>query len=270
MPIKTIELSDTTINVRIEGSGEPVLFIHGFPLDHSMWEHQLGGPHSDLADSYQLIAPDLRGFGSNATDRDVITMGDFADDLIELVNALGVTAPINVCGLSMGGYIAFQLLAKLPERIGRLILCDTRSAADTPEVHQNRFRVAETVLNNGMSVLAGAMLEKLVSDTTRDEQPETVSSLRTMMTEADPKAVAAASKGMAERPDVTGSLAEISQPTLVVCGAFDAITPPDEMQQIANTIPNATWAEIPLAGHMAPMEQPAAFNQHLHNFLAST
>lgn len=266
MPLESVRLNDTTFDVFVEGEGEPLLFIHGFPLDYRMWRHQI----DVLKETHQVIAPNLRGFGNHTTEREVISMFDFADDLIHLLDELGISQPVNVCGLSMGGYIAFQLVQRHSIRISRLILCDTKAEADNPEGRENRAAVAKTVLSEGVASIADGMLEKLLSEHTRNEYPATVNELREMIVNAPPSGVAAASHGMAWRPNVTSQLHEIIQPTLVLCGACDAITPPTVMQPIADAIPNATWAEIPLAGHMAPMEQPEAVNQQIQSFLAST
>ena len=113
-----------------------------------MWQHQI----DELKETHRVIAPNLRGFGTQPTERDVIGMFDFADDLIRILDHLGITEPVNVCGLSMGGYIAFQMVFRYSERISRLILCDTKAEADNPEGRENRAAVAEKVLSEGVAV----------------------------------------------------------------------------------------------------------------------
>ena len=117
-------------NVVDQGVGQPLLLIHGFPLDHTMWQFQI----EDLSRDFRIIAPDLRGFGSSDLSDAPMSMADFADDLERLLTELGIDSPVNICGLSMGGYIAWEFWHRHPQRLSRLILCDcllyTSDAAD--------------------------------------------------------------------------------------------------------------------------------------------
>lgn len=238
------------------GSGAPLLLVHGFPLDHTMWAGQI----AELSNSVRVIAPDLRGFGSSPTRGEKATMVQFADDLAALLDHLAIREPVVLCGLSMGGYIAFQFWRKYADRLRGLILCDTRAAADTPEAAAGRHAMAERVLREGPGPLVDAMLPKLFAESTRQQRPEIVEGLRRVMMANDPRGIAAAARGLAERPDMTAVLAEIRCPTLVVVGQSDAISPPGEMRGIASAIPGADFVEISAAGHMSPLENPAEFN----------
>ncbi len=246
-----------------EGSGPPMLLVHGFPLDHTMWTEQI----RELSPRYRLIAPDLRGFGRSQGTDGTVTMEQFADDLEAMLQALEITEPIILCGLSMGGYIAWQFAKAYPQRLRGLILCDTKAAADDEAAVANRHRVADDVLENGTEPLARAMPQKLFAKSTLDARPHVVEAVREMIRRASPIGVAAASRGMAERPDMTDFLSDIQVPTLLVCGAEDGITPPGEMQQIAALIDGSTCEVIEEAGHMAPMENPHAVNGVIERFL---
>lgn len=123
--LKQIDIAGTTLSVADVGHGPPILFVHGFPLDHSMWRHQI----AELSRDHRCIAPDLRGFGQSRVTAGKVSMEQFADDLAELLDALGVTEPVVFCGLSMGGYIAWPFVRRHATRLRALILCDTRDPA---------------------------------------------------------------------------------------------------------------------------------------------
>lgn len=263
---RRVRAGEIELNVVERGSGSPILFAHGFPLDHSMWNEQLDG----LADVGRLIAPDLRGFGGSDVSGDVVTMEEYADDLAALLDSLDVTEPVTFCGLSMGGYIAWQFWRRHPGRLGRLILCDTRAVADTAEAARVRWESAEHVLARGPAFLIETMMPRLFAPATLRDRPAMGESMRTVIRNAPRVGVAAALRGMAGRPDVTAELGSIDVPTLVLCGSEDAISPVAEMRAIAAAMPNARFVEIAHAGHMTPLEAPAAVNQAIREFLRPT
>jgi 3-oxoadipate enol-lactonase len=263
MPVKHINIQGATLAVLDEGAGEPVVFVHGFPLDHTMWQGQI----DVFSQRYRVLATDLRGFGASDVRGETATMEDFADDLAAMLDALDVRGPIALCGLSMGGYIAFRFAAKYASRLRSLILCDTRAAADSPEAAANRLKMAEQVLSEGAEVAANAMLPKLFGPRTVADRPELPAATRRVIESTKPAAIAAAQRGMAARPDSTALLPQIRVPTLVVVGEDDVISPPAEMRAIAAAIPGAEFVIVPDAGHMAPLENPAAFNAALEKFL---
>lgn len=261
-----VRIRDTELNVVDRGRGPAVLLVHGFPLNHTMW-----GPQIDaLSHHCRVIAPDLRGFGESAAlepGETELTMERLADDLAELLDALNLTDPLAFCGLSMGGYIAWQFFQRHAERLNALILCDTRAAADTPQAREGRRELAHKVLDSGSEVAATAMLSRLVAERTPEKQPDVVEQVRRMIVGTPPQTIAAALAGMAARPDATELLERIDVPTLVVVGAHDALSPPREMREIADRIRGARYVEVPEAGHLAPLENPRAVNEALVNFL---
>jgi 3-oxoadipate enol-lactonase len=268
MPI--IQGGQVALNVAEAGTGQPMLLVHGFPLNHSMWAGQMEG----LASDCRVIAPDLRGFGQSpfvpgsAADG-AVTMEDYADDLAALLDARDVRVPVVLCGLSMGGYIAWQFWRRHAARLAALILCDTKSSADTAEAAGARRQMAERVLKEGAAVAAEAMLPKFFARSTVERQPALVESMRQAILATLPEAIAAAQRGMAQRADVTGWLKAIDVPALVLAGAEDVISPPAEMRAMAAAMPQARFVEVPEAGHMAPLEQPNAVNQAVREFLGS-
>ena len=129
MPPKPVRIGDMHLAMTDTGNGSPIVFVHGFPLDHSMWDVQVAA----LASGYRCLAPDLRGFGASSVTPGTVTMEQMADDLADLLVALEIEEPVILCGLSMGGYVAWQFWRRHAARLRALVLCDTPRAADTPE-----------------------------------------------------------------------------------------------------------------------------------------
>ena len=258
-----VKISEGCLHVVQRGAGHPLLLVHGFPLDHQMWQGQI----VELSQEFRVIAPDLRGFGLSDETTPAVTMERFADDLAELLQELGVDEPVAFCGLSMGGYIAWQFWRRHARLLSHLIVCDTRSAPDSPEAAQARYDSAQRVLAEGTSTLIETMIPKLFSDHTRRQNPAVVAATRKVMEAARPVGVAAALRGMAQRVDATAWLSEIHVPTLVICGQEDVIAPVAEMEHIARAIPQAEWVVIPASGHMAPLEDPLHVNKAIRGFL---
>jgi 3-oxoadipate enol-lactonase len=264
MNASTIPVHEGRLHVVQAGSGPPLLLVHGFPLDHTMWQGQIEG----LADRFRIIAPDLRGFGQSSVTAGLVTMQRMADDLAKVLDSLQVNEPVVFCGLSMGGYVAWQFALRYRERLARLIQCDTRAIADSAEAAANRVGLANRVLKEGPGFVAETMLPKLFAPATIEAQSPVVQATREVILRTDPKGIAAASRGMSQRPDVTPQLSKFDMPALLLCGQHDAISPPAEMQGIAATMPQARFVEIAGAGHMSPLEKPAEVNAAIREFAA--
>jgi 3-oxoadipate enol-lactonase len=245
------------------GDGPPVLLVHGFPLDHTMWSAQL----EELRRDHRVIAPDLRGFGGSVVSDGAVEMGRHAEDLADLLDALGVREPVVLCGLSMGGYVAFAFVQRHARRLAGLVLCDTKATADDAAAAEGRLQMAERVLADGNASVAEAMLPKLLGPETLASRPGVVAAVRRMILSAPPRGIAAAQRGMARRPDVTALLARIAVPTLAIVGEHDAIAPPATMRALAAAIPGSRFVQVAGAGHIAPMESPDAVNAALREFL---
>lgn len=261
----TIKVHEVELHYVERGRGTPLLLVHGFPLDHTMWEGQL----DVLADRYRVIVPDLRGFGQSGVTPGLATMPRMADDLAQLLDGLTITEPIVLCGLSMGGYVAWQFARRYRERLAKLILCDTKAVGDTPETAANRIGLADRVQREGPGFIAETMLPKLFAPATFEAKDLCIEATRQVILRTDPKGIAAASRGMAQRPDVTPWLASFDMPVLVLCGQQDVISKPDEMRGFAQHMPQARYVEIAGAGHMAPLEKPAEVNAAIREFLDS-
>ena len=261
--MKRMTVNRASFGVLDVGTGAPIVLLHGFSLDHSMWKAQIAA----LSPAHRMIAPDLRGQGASEIGEGAVTMRQMADDVDGMLDALQVTEAVILCGLSMGGYIAWEFWQHHRDRLAKLILCDTRAAADAPEVARARQLMAAYVVTSGATVAVEAMLPKLFAPRTYQEQPELVEHVREVILTTDPRSIAALQRAMAMREDMTARLREIDVPTLVVCGADDQISPPSEMREMAASLPSATYVEIANAGHLPPLEQPSATNEAIQRFL---
>jgi 3-oxoadipate enol-lactonase len=138
MSTTQFSIGECSLNVVQEGNGRPLLLVHGFPLDSSMWQGQIDA----LADQFRVIAPDLRGFGQSCVTPGSVTMQEYADDLAALLKAMHVGEPVIFCGLSMGGYIGWQFVARHPEKLSALIVADSRALADNEKAAAGRLETA--------------------------------------------------------------------------------------------------------------------------------
>jgi 3-oxoadipate enol-lactonase len=259
---KEVQISDISLQTVDDGEGAPLVFVHGFPLDRHMWDSQL---HT-FRGSYRVIIPNLRGMGSSPLGSATISMDRYADDLAELLDKLAVADPVHMVGLSMGGYIAFAFARRHPEKLASLILCDTKVEADAPAAVENRRKMAEKARAQGMAPIADEMLPKLLGAKSK-EDTAMVQRVRQMMLDAPAEGVALASLAMASRPDSLETAVNLHIPVMLIVGAEDAITPPEQMRALANAIPNSEFIMIHDAGHLAPMENPSPVNQAIHQFL---
>lgn len=259
-----VDVAGQTLFYVDDGAGPPLVWLHGFPLDHSMWQ----GAHREFRSTHRVLIPDLRGFGRSASSDDLITMDRLADDVVAMLDHAGVTGSVTLGGLSMGGYVAFALWRRHPDRIARLILSNTRAIADTDEIRARREKLAALVVKDGARIVAETMLPTLFGPDTNEHRPAVVDAVRNMILANPPRGIAAVSRGLAARLDSTPTLPTITVPTLVVIGNHDVISPPGEMREFAAKLPHATVVELPRAGHLAPMESPTEFHQAIREWLA--
>jgi pimeloyl-ACP methyl ester carboxylesterase len=249
--------------VTVYGEGTAVVLLHAFPLDSRMWLPQI-----EALGGYQALVPDLRGFGAAramAGDRSPVDL--MADDVAWLLDDRRLDRVV-LCGLSMGGYIALAFARRHPGRLGGLVLLDTKAGADSEGARAERLAMADRVLVEGVGFLPEAMLPRLLGETSRRERPEVVRQVTETILAQDPKGIAAAQRGMAERPDSTAALAAIDVPTLVIVGAEDELSGPPEARTIAAAVRDARLVQVPGAGHLVNLERPDPVNDALLDFLA--
>ncbi len=253
-----------TIAYSDRGQGLPVVWLHAFPFNRTMWEGQVAG----LSDRFRVIAVDLRGHGESDAPLWRYTLDLFADDVVGLLDHLGIRQAV-FAGLSMGGYTLFALHRCHPERIKGLIFCDTRAEADKPEQAAWRFNLAQQACKaGGAQPVADDMGPKLLAPATYRERPEIAARVRAISLSTPLSGVVGDLMAMAERPDSTPQLARIACPTLVIVGEDDALTTVADNKRIADGIAGARLEIIPQAGHMSNMDQPKAFNRVVAEFLA--
>ena len=278
--LRTLKLNGRSVNYVDQGHGEPLLLVHGFPLDHSMWQRQIDFFQSN----FRVICPDLPGFGASkpmsgfgeliagvksAGDSESLSMESLADWLVAFLNAIACVEPVNYCGLSMGGYIGWQFWRRHPSRLKSMIAANTRASKDDELVRRARHMAAAQVRVSGAQSVADAMIEKLFY-LAGDQDPleiEYIAKVHQTIFTTDPGVISAGQIGMSQRVDATGWLSEIAIPMLFIGGEFDSITPPAEMQSNATAANNAPFETIPAAGHLTPLEQPDAFNLSVGQFL---
>ncbi|MGL6194612.1 MAG: alpha/beta fold hydrolase [Thermoguttaceae bacterium] len=246
----------------LDSHDKTIIFVHGFPLDHRMWLPcfpLLLEKFKENGTEARLIAPDMRGFGKSSVSPGTCRIDQFADDLAAFCDAVGISKPITLCGLSMGGYIAMEFARRHFQKLESLVLCDTKAVPDPPEGAQNRLKTAAALEENGqefLTKLVDGMIPKLFSEKSLQFQPELVSEVTNQMLAQPPLGLAAAARGMASRADSKKLLETIDLPITVICGEDDAISPLGEMHEIAQNAKNGRFASISAAGHLAPLENP--------------
>jgi pimeloyl-ACP methyl ester carboxylesterase len=245
------------------GQGIPVLFLHGFPHNRSLWSPQLGA----LAAPARTLCLDLRGFGESAPCPSY-SVDDYADDAAALLEALGIGRAV-IVGLSMGGYAAFAFWRRHRDRVRALVLCDTRAGADSEDARAARREMQELAQSAGSSAIADRMIGGMVGPSTRTNHPELVDELHRMMSVAPVAGVVGALDALMGRPDSTPTLATIDVPSLIVVGDEDVLTPVKESRAMHLAIPGSRLEIIAGAGHVSNAERPATFNHVLSEFLFS-
>lgn len=246
------------------GKGAPIIFLHGFPFNKSMWQ-----PHYDsLKQHFRIIAPDLRSFGYSKDDTSELSMDLFADDVIALMDELNLDQ-VAVCGLSMGGYIALNAIQRYPERFNALILCDTQCNADTEEGKAKRLKSIDDIKSNGITDFTEGFLKNVFHPETMSSKPEIVAGLKNMMLSNSEHAFTHGMKALAERKETCSMLDQIQVPALVICGSDDTLTPVSKAQYLHEQIKGSQIRIIQKAGHISNMEQPEEFNKIILDFLKS-
>ena len=253
------------------GAGTPVLFVHGFPHDRTLWDDQC----SALSTHVRCIAPDLRGFGESVADdlpHDAPhSVDQYADDLAQLLAHLDVKQAV-VCGLSMGGYVAMAMWRRHSQLVRALVLCDTKAGADSDEGRRKRDELMALAQREGSDGIAKEQLDGMLGKTTREKRPDIVARTETMMRRVPVAGIVGALTAMRDRPDATPTLQRVTVPTLVVVGDEDVLTPVAEAQRIVAALPPEARAKLEVvrgSGHASCMERPAAVTHVLADFLAA-
>ena len=276
MQTTMVSIGDTSLAVQVCGSGPPLVLLHAFPLDHTMWHRVLR-----LADHARLIIPDQRGFSCSKRGDpekpedhekpEIASIAQLADDVAKLLDALGIEEPAAIAGISMGGYVAQHVAVQHPEKVSRLILIDTKFAADTREARESRAHLAATVGRVGQHVLADAMVPNLLAatDSARShlERAANEEFLRECISKQSVATIQAALQALADRPDMSEPMQHVKKPVLLICGSEDTITPPAIMESMEKILPEGQLVIVADAGHLVPLEAPAVFHETVCSFL---
>ena len=238
MKINNIELAYAR-----RGKGTPLVLLHGFPLDHHLWD--------DIAplleDRFDLILPDLRGFGESTTVDAPYSMDDYASDIAGLLDQLGIQKAA-IAGHSMGGYVALAFARLYPERVNGLALISSQVLADPPDRKEGRYKSAADVAEKGI----GGVVEAMTSKFTSDARLQTIA--RSIMEKQKPDAYIGALKAMAERTDSTSLLSTFKFPVLVVHGEADALIPVARAHEAKAALPDSYYVELKDTGHVPMLE----------------
>ncbi|MCE3222563.1 MAG: putative 3-oxoadipate enol-lactonase [Nitrospira sp.] len=244
------------------GTGLPLVFLHAFPLNRSMWAPQI----AELSQQFRTITIDLRGHGESDAALWNFSLELYADDVCALLDHLGIPQTVLV-GLSMGGYISLAFSQKYGNRLKALVLADTRAQADSADSRTGRFNLAQTAISQGPGAVADIMLPKLLGPTSLQTKPELVEYVRKTIMTASVSGLITDLMAMAQRPDSVHQLRTITAPALIVIGEEDRTTPLADAQLMAERIPRGRLAVIPFAGHLSNLEQPDMFNDLVSRFV---
>ncbi|MFA9188247.1 alpha/beta hydrolase [Flavobacterium sp. FBOR7N2.3] len=258
IPVNNFELSYDDL-----GEGNvPIIFLHGFPFDKSMWQGQL----DFLKSAYRVITVDIRGFGKSTDEKSPLSINLFAEDLIAFMDELEIQKAI-VCGLSMGGFITLNAHERFPDRFEALILADTQCIADTPEVKEKRYEAISEIEVNGVANFNEGFIKKVFHEDSFTNKKELVEELRSVVFSNSEHIIQQGLVALAERSETCSTLDKINIPTLIICGREDIVTPLTESEAMKESIKGATLQVIENAGHVSNLEQPDEFNKHLLDFL---
>jgi pimeloyl-ACP methyl ester carboxylesterase len=246
-----------------------VVLLHAFPFDRHVWD----GVVDALADAdWDVVVPDLRGFGESSYGEDgpddEPSLTWMARDVLSILDRMGVSAAV-FAGISMGGYVAMEIVRQDPARVAGIALVDTKATADSDEARVNRLKVADQVESaRSTDVLARAMVPTLLGATSQEDRPDVVAQVTTWIAAADPNAVAWAQRAMAARPDSLADLASLAVPALVVWGAEDGMSPRAEQDLMVEALRDARLVVVTESGHLSTVEAPDQVAAALVTFLA--
>jgi len=259
-----ITINNLTVSYSDHGPDDApvIIFIHGFPLNKSMWNIQVEA----LKENYRVIAYDIRGHGNSDPGIDEFSIELFVIDLLRLMEKLKIEKSI-LCGLSLGGYIALNAVLKHPDRFDGLILNDTQCIADTPEIKENRCNAIISIKEKGVEQYADEIIKKLFAQETFTKNKNVVDAVKEMIISTQKQSLCNTLHALAERKETCDQLSEINIPVLIMVGQEDKITPIAAAQQMHEKILNSKLEIIQQAGHLSNLENPTAFNTHLVNFL---
>lgn len=259
----SIRLNDFHLSYDDVGEGStPIICLHGFPFDKTMWQGQL----DFLKSSNRIIACDIRGFGKSTDEESHLSIDLFSEDLIAFMDKLNIDKAI-VCGLSMGGFIALNALKRFKNRFTALILCDTQCIGDTVEVKEKRYKIIDDINVNGVTNFNDGFIKSVFHKDSLNDKKDLVEKLRGVVFTNSQHIITMGLTALAERSETCSTLNDITIPTLIICGREDEVTPLVQSEFMNSTIKGSMLRVIENAGHVSNLEQPIEFNKQLLNFL---
>ncbi|HRG68255.1 MAG: alpha/beta hydrolase [Saprospiraceae bacterium] len=258
-----ISVNDFLFSYDDFGEGNiPIIFLHGFPFDKTMWRFQL----DFFKNTHRIIALDIRGFGKSIDETSALSIDLFSEDLILLMDQLSIKKAI-VCGLSMGGYIALNAIKRFPDRFEALVLCDTQCNADSPEVKKKRYNTIDDINMSGTITFSDNFIKNVFYKDSLENQKELVQQLKSVVLANSKYIITQGLTALAERTETCSTLNNITIPTLIICGREDTVTPLTQSEFMHAAIRGSKLQVIDRAGHVSNLEQPLEFNRHLFSFL---
>ena len=259
-----VAINNGHLNVADQGprDGLPVVFLHGFPFSHAMWAPQL----ATASRRFRTVAYDIRGHGMSDVGEGQYTIEGHVDDLIAILDHLGIMQTV-VVGLSMGGYIALRALERDQNRFLGAVLCDTKSEPDANDAKLKRFEAIKAVRQSGSAAFAEGFVRAVFAEESFHKSPEVVAAIKKIIGQTPPLSLVGTLLAMASRTDTTPALTHFLIPTLICVGEKDIITPVAASEAMHRKIPGSTLAIIPNAAHMSNLENPEVFNERLFGFL---
>jgi pimeloyl-ACP methyl ester carboxylesterase len=238
-----------------------IIFIHGFPFDHNIWNDQV----KELSNDYYCVTYDIRGLGGSG-DEVQFTLEDLVDDLFDLIKVENLHNPV-LCGLSMGGYIALRAVEKQESEFRGLILCDTKSEADSNEAKLKRAAGIKQITEEGVDKFISVFIPQCFKEESIKKLGGRYLDIYKRSSEFDPEGIKGCLLAMAARTDTTDYLTKLKLPVLLLCGEEDKLTPPNIMRSMSDKIKNSEFIIVPESGHMSPVENPVFVNERIKKFL---
>jgi len=254
-----------SINLSYDDLGEgsiPIIFIHGFPFDRTMWQPQM----DFFKSTNRVIAFDIRGFGESKDEESPLSIELFSDDLILFMDTLRINKAV-VCGLSMGGYIALNAVKRFPDRFEALILADTQCNADSDEAKEKRYNAIDQIMLHGVNGFNENFIKNIFHKDSLSNKKQIVEKVRKVVYSNSEHIMSMGLTALAERSETCSTLSKINMPTLIVCGREDTVTPLAQSESMKVDIYGSVLRVIDNAGHVSNIEQPEEFNKHLLYFL---
>ena len=239
-----------------------IIFVHGFPYDHHMWDAQV----EEFSKNFYCVTYDIRGLGQSPEADGQYTMESFVDDLERVIDELKLDKPV-LCGLSMGGYISLRAIERMEDKLGALILCDTKSMADDDQGRLKRAAGIKTINEEGSEKFVEQFIPNCFGEKFIKVNNSEYREILNRSKQNGSVGLKGCLLAMAGRTDTTAYLSKISIPVLIVCGKEDKLTPPDIMMSMAEKIKDSKFVAVENAGHMTPIESKNVVNRSIGKFL---